>query len=167
MNDLEKNLTEEYTTERAMSNSYVLVDMGADKDKLTPVRYDQFVARLFKPMSRELMISHAAIGCTEEAGEVAGILKRIAIYGQKEETLHKEDGRTLRTHLIEELGDLRFYAQAVQNLFGITEQEVLQHNGYKLSERYSGLVYTDAKAEERKDKTDKGPDNPTQGKELQ
>ena len=152
--------TEEYTTDRAMSNSFVLVDMGQEENKLTPVRYDQFVARLFKAQSLELMISHAAIGCVEEAGELAGILKRIAIYGQKEETLHKEDGRSLRTHILEELGDARFYLQAIQNLFQFTEQEVLQHNGYKLSERYAGLVYSDEAAEKRLDK-------PEPGKELQ
>ena len=149
----------EYTTERAMSNSYILIERK-ETDALVPVRYDQFVARLFKAQSRELMLSHAAIGCTEEAGELAGVIKRIAIYGQKEETLHKEDGRSLRVHLIEELGDARFYLQAVQNLFGITEQEVLQHNGYKLSERYAGLVYSDKAAEQRLDK-------PETGKEFQ
>jgi len=142
-----------YTTERAMSNSFVLADMG---NQLVPVRYDQFVARLFKAQSLELMLSHAAIGCVEEAGELAGVIKRIAIYGQTEETIHKEDGKTLRQHILEELGDARFYLQAVQNLFQFTEQEVLQHNGYKLSERYAGLVYSDKRAEERLDKPEAG-----------
>lgn len=153
MNNDEPSYGHAFTTDRTASNSFVLVANGK---QLVPVRYDQLVARLFKAMSRELMLSHAAIGATEEAGELAGVIKRIAIYGQKEETLHKEDGRTLRTHIIEELGDVRFYLQAVQNLFQITEQEVLQHNGDKLSERYSGLIYSDAKAEARLDKPEPG-----------
>lgn len=153
---------EPYTTERAMANSFILLD---SEEKLTPVRYDQFVARLFKADSRNMMLAHAAIGVVEESGELAGVIKRIAIYGQKEETTHKEDGKTLRHHLIEELGDVRFYLQAVQNLFQITEQEVLQHNGSKLSERYAGLVYTDIAAESRADKS--APPDSLYGKGFQ
>lgn len=168
--DHPKFVAEEYTTTRAMSNSFVLVDMGDAPDKLTPVRYDQFVAKLFSPDSRNMMLSHAAIGCVEEAGELAGVIKRIAHYRQTEETLHKEDGRTLRTHIIEELGDVRFYLQAVQMLFQITEQEVLQHNAYKLSKRYAGMVYSDKSAEDRADKPlgkVPGLDSGTDGKEFQ
>lgn len=114
-----------------------------DTHAIETIRYDQFVLALFKPMSRERMVMHATIGVCGEAGELADAIKKEWVYG-------KEPDRAL---LIEELGDLRFYIQAVQNLYGISEVEILQENAFKLAKRYVGLKYSDKSAIERADKT--------------
>jgi uncharacterized protein YabN with tetrapyrrole methylase and pyrophosphatase domain len=41
-----------------------------------------------------------------------------------------------RKNVVEELGDLRFYIQATQQMYDISEGEVLQFNAHKLAERY-------------------------------
>lgn len=106
------------------------------------IRYDVFVALLFKQQSRPLMQLHAALGVAGEAGELADVVKKEVIYGKDHN----------RNHLVEELGDLRFYIQAVMNLNGITEQEVLQQNANKLCVRYKQLRYSDEDAIGRADK---------------
>jgi NTP pyrophosphatase (non-canonical NTP hydrolase) len=106
------------------------------------IRYDNFVALLFKAQSSELMKLHAALGVCGEAGELADAIKKEVIYNKPLD----------RENLVEELGDLRFYIQAVQNVYGITEQEVLQANANKLAKRYQGLAYSDRAAQNRADK---------------
>lgn len=106
------------------------------------IRYDDFVRKLFKEDTYEQMVNHAALGVCGEAGELADALKKHVHYRKPLD----------RKNVVEELGDLRFYIQAVQNLFGITEQEILQHNADKLGERYAGLVYSDSSAIARADK---------------
>lgn len=118
-------------------------DPGNDPDVAT-IRYDEFVRRLFKKLptfNEDLM--HAALGVCGEAGELGDAIKRAAVYGKPID----------RANVIEELGDLRFYIQAVQNLLGIPEHVVLQHNAVKLSERYAKLQYSDAAAIARADKS--------------
>lgn len=107
------------------------------------VRYDQFVLGLFKPGSIKEQKYHAALGVCGEAGELADVVKRELVYGKGLD----------RANLVEELGDLRFYIQAVMQVYGITEQEVLQGNADKLAARYVGLKYSDAAAIARADKS--------------
>lgn len=107
-----------------------------------PVRYDQFVRQLFKADTEPMMALHAALGCAGEAGELADAIKKEYIYNKPRD----------RTNIIEELGDLRFYMQAVMNHYGITESEILQANANKLGKRYKGLRYTDTAAITRADK---------------
>ncbi len=107
------------------------------------MRYDEFVAKLFKRQETTLMKLHAALGVCGEAGELADAIKKEVIYDKDMD----------RNNLVEELGDLRFYVQAAQNCYGITEQEVLQHNACKLMQRYEGLEYSDKAAQDRKDKS--------------
>jgi NTP pyrophosphatase (non-canonical NTP hydrolase) len=106
------------------------------------IRYDEFVRKLFKPANDFWMLAHAVMGVTGEAGELCDAIKKHIIYGKELD----------RTNVVEELGDLRFYMQAVQNIYGISEQEVLQHNACKLMVRYEGLEYSDAAAQARADK---------------
>lgn len=106
------------------------------------VRYDQFVLALLKPQTRKEMIFHAALGVCGEAGELADAIKREHVYGKPED----------RKNIVEELGDLRWYIQAVMNLYGISEQEILQENAFKLAERYKSLKYSDKAALDRADK---------------
>lgn len=107
------------------------------------IRYDEFVRRLFKLNAACGDLMHAAIGICGEAGELGDAIKKNVVYNKELD----------RTNVIEELGDLRFYMQAMQNLLGITEQEVLQHNACKLMVRYEGLQYSDQAAQARADKT--------------
>ena len=124
------------------SNSFVqILD---EQGRKGIVRYDTFVAGLFKVESPDRMRLHAALGICGEAGELGDAIKKEVVYGK---------GPDLE-NIIEELGDLRFYIQAVQNLYGISEQELLQKNANKLARRYQGLTYSNAAAIERADKAD-------------
>lgn len=123
-------------------------DMKDPEGEGKTLRYSEFVRRLFKQQTPELMKSHAAIGLAGEAGEAADAVKRDIIYNHT----HTPEGKTIREALIEELGDLSFYMQATMQLYEITGQEVIQHNAVKLAERYKKLEYSDKAAAERADK---------------
>lgn len=140
MNIKSHTLTSHYPA----SSPYVKIERKDEGDAVIQdiLRYDAFVAALFKQMPIKLMICHAAMGVAGEAGELADCLKKHVIYEQE----------LNRANLVEELGDIRFYCQAVMNIFGITESEVIQKNADKLSVRYEGLMYSDEAAKERKDK---------------
>lgn len=124
------------------SASLGFVNITTQLGEVLPVRYDQFVFQLFKADSYDQQFNHAALGVCGEAGELADAIKKHIHYRKPLD----------RTNVIEELGDLRFYIQSVMNLMDITEQEVLQANANKLSERYIGLTYSDAAAIARADK---------------
>jgi NTP pyrophosphatase (non-canonical NTP hydrolase) len=142
-----------------MSDMFVNVlrpaDLGDDIPNGEPVvdvvRYDTFVGWLFKPDTYAEMLHHAKGGLCEEAGETSGWIKKHLTYGVP---LHHTypDGKTLRDKVKEELGDLQFYARALQNVLGFSMQEVLQANADKLSERYKELRYNQADAIARADK---------------
>ncbi len=106
------------------------------------IRYDIFVQKLWKKESPELNFAHAAMGITGEAGELCDAIKKHIIYGRELDI----------NNVIEELGDLRFYMQALMNIVGISEQQILQHNALKLAQRYEGLQYSNEAAIARKDK---------------
>ena len=131
------------------ANSFVLIhpeDIDPNNPDASPdmVRYDQFVLQLFKADTAPGMLNHAVMGVAGEAGELVDAIKKHTIYGKPLD----------RTNVIEELGDLRFYIQAMQNVLGISESDVLQANADKLSKRYKGLRYTDKAAIDRADKKD-------------
>lgn len=122
------------------ANSYVqLKNPQGDTDV---IRYDLFVLQLFKAMPEPIMKIHAALGVCGEAGELADAIKKECIYGKVPDL----------ANIKEELGDLLFYIHATMNMYGITEQEVLQLNAYKLETRYKGLRYSDEAAQKRADK---------------
>lgn len=121
------------------ANSFVSI---IAENSLDQVRYDVFVSLLFKQQPMEFMKLHAALGICGEAGELADAIKKEVIYGKPAD----------RANIVEELGDLRFYIQATMNLYGITEQEVLQQNANKLCVRYKSLRYSDEAAQNRADK---------------
>lgn len=104
--------------------------------------YAEFVGDLFKCMdTHQQSCIHAAIGAAGEAGELADAIKKYWVYGKELD----------RANVIEELGDMRFYMQALQNLLGITDQEVILQNARKLEKRYP-QGYTDDAANARADK---------------
>lgn len=106
------------------------------------IRYDQFVRWLFKPGTDQVMALHTAIGVAGEAGELADAIKKEYIYGKPRDL----------ENIIEELGDLEWYLQAVRNHYGVSRKAILQANAEKLSKRYVNLRYTDAAAIQRADK---------------
>lgn len=122
------------------------------------IRYDQFVQLLFKQQTEIEMVAHMAMGLPGEVGELLDVLKRQYIYKKPDDT----EGKSHREGVIEELGDLRFYMQAVMNHYAIAEQEVLDYNANKLSKRYKDLRYTDKEANERADKQERAGDSSTQ-----
>jgi NTP pyrophosphatase (non-canonical NTP hydrolase) len=128
------------------SNSFIKINVphGEEEGYSSEIRrYDVFVALLFKQESFRHMVDHARGGVCEEAGELSTCLKRHVVYNKPLD----------RANLIEELGDVRFFVQAVMNLFNISEQEVLQSNAEKLAARYKELTYSDTAAQCRADKT--------------
>lgn len=106
------------------------------------IRYDNFVNWLFKPGTEQVMALHAAIGVAGEAGELADAIKKEYIYGKKRDL----------DNIIEELGDLEWYMQAVRNHYGVSRKHILQTNADKLAKRYVSLRYSDAAAIDRADK---------------
>lgn len=123
------------------SNSFVAIRHNDGATEM--IRYDSFVALLFKQETPRHMIDHARGGICEEAGEVSSVLKKYVVYGQP---LNRPD-------LVKELGDLRFFIQAVQNLLDIPEQEILQENANKLCIRYKQLMYNEDDARNRDDES--------------
>lgn len=111
--------------------------------EIVPIRYNEFVAKLFKLRGTiQQDLEHALIGCAGEVGELCDAIKKFTIYGKQLDV----------PNVIEELGDLKFYMQAIMNLLQIPEQSVLQANANKLSKRYQNLCYSDAEAINRADK---------------
>jgi NTP pyrophosphatase (non-canonical NTP hydrolase) len=104
--------------------------------------YAQFIDKLFKHDTDDMEMMHAALGITGEAGEIADAVKKAVIYEKPID----------RTNIVEELGDLRFYMQALMSKLSISEDEVLQSNANKLSKRYPTGGYSNKDAVERKDK---------------
>jgi len=106
------------------------------------IRYDMFVRKLLKKQGDVLEILHSALGVCGEAGELADAIKKEYIYGKERD----------RANIVEELGDLKFYMQAVANHYGISQLEIIQGNADKLGLRYKKLQYSDQAAQERADK---------------
>ena len=107
------------------------------------IRYDQFVNNLFKPMpSSRDMVHHACTGISGEAGELLDASKKAWVYGKAYNL----------ENIIEELGDIRYYYQAMLNMLGVSDGDIVAHNTFKLRQRYPDLVYKDQDAIARADK---------------
>lgn len=89
-------------------------------------------------------LTHMAMCIPEEAGEIAGLIKKHVMYNKP---LKLEA-------VIEEMGDLEFYLEGLRQGLGITREEILEGNITKLQKRYSEGSYSDAQAIERADKED-------------
>lgn len=109
------------------------------------VRYDKFVELLLKQDTEKMMKIHAAVGIAGEAGELLDAIKKVHIYGQTETP-------AILANIVEELGDLEFYMQAMRNLYGLSRSDILSSNAVKLSKRYKKLTFTTEESIDRKDK---------------
>ena len=108
------------------------------------------VAALFKP-GKDILESltplrcealHAAVGVSGEAGELLDAVKKWIFYNKDVD----------RNNVVEELGDLEFYMEAIRSKMGISREETLKQNMEKLAERYKKYQYSDQAAIDRADK---------------
>ncbi len=80
----------------------------------------------------EVMPTLMIVGLTEEAGEVAGLLKRL-IRG-----FPKDLERASEEHLTEELGDVLWYLAGTAYALNLSLEDIWSYNKAKLEERYGG-----------------------------
>jgi NTP pyrophosphatase (non-canonical NTP hydrolase) len=85
----------------------------------------------------------AAIGMGDEAGEFAGLVKKIVFHGKE----YSEDNAT---HLKKELGDVMWYWMQACIALGVDPNEVIVENIRKLESRYPGGKFSVEMAENRK-----------------
>jgi NTP pyrophosphatase (non-canonical NTP hydrolase) len=89
--------------------------------------YKVFVNRRLKheeePGARVL---HCLMGLTTEVGELVDIFKKAKFYGKE----------LPRSHVLEELGDILFYAFGAMAACDISPHEVVARNKAKLTKRY-------------------------------
>ncbi len=104
--------------------------------------YGPFVAARFNRLSgfREAL-AHAAVGVAGEAGEILDCVKKNWAYNQPLDL----------GNLVEELGDMEFYLEALRQEIGISRETILELNMEKLSKRFPD-GYSDAAAAARADK---------------
>lgn len=102
--------------------------------------YDKFVSNLFRKDKEPLL--HAIMGITGETGELTDALKKHIFY---ERELDMEN-------VIEELGDIEFYLEALRQQVGVTREQTLVANVNKLNKRYHQGKFTTEQANERADK---------------
>lgn len=80
--------------------------------------YPQQALRTEKPLPTALArLRHAALGLITETGEIATVIKRIAIYGKALDDVN-QDGKTLCAHLAEEIGDVLWYLAIAADAIG-------------------------------------------------
>jgi NTP pyrophosphatase (non-canonical NTP hydrolase) len=105
--------------------------------------YSDFVRRLFKNMgSKKHNLLHGVIGVSGEAGEMLDTIKKHWAY---DKPLDVEN-------LIEELGDIEFYLQAIRNEIGMPRDFIIEENMRKLNRRYPSGEYSNQQANARADK---------------
>ncbi len=112
--------------------------------------YPALVAALKKPGSqiiaeltpKKASALHMAIGVSGEAGELLDAIKKWVLYGKPLDV----------QNVLEELGDLAFYIQGLQNDLGLTREAIIAENIKKLNKRYSTGTYSNQQAQNRADK---------------
>lgn len=113
--------------------------------------YPDFVGALFNAMDTPTeALLHATSALNGEGGELFDCAKKPWAYRDRKEW---ENLDTLDfANLLEELGDVRFYYQAVLNLFGLTDDDIMAENHKKLAKRYASGAFTHQQAHARADK---------------
>lgn len=99
----------------------------------------QIIAELSPKKAHAL---HMVVGISGEAGELLDALKKWVLYGKPLDV----------ENVIEELGDIEFYAEGLRAALGITREHVLEVNIAKLNKRYSSGKYSNEQAIGRADK---------------
>lgn len=112
--------------------------------------HTQLVRNLLKPgqeikddmTDKRANLMHIALGIGGEAGELQDAIKKHAVYNK-----HID-----RANIVEELGDMEFYLEALRQATGITREETISQNILKLNKRYQKGSYSDTDAQIRADK---------------
>ena len=81
-----------------------------------------------RPLNTVGLMLH--LGLAEEAGEVAGLMKRVL------RNFPKDIGRATREEFIDEMGDVLWYLTACSIYHGTSLEEIWEHKVKKLKERY-------------------------------
>jgi phosphoribosyl-ATP pyrophosphohydrolase len=119
------------------------VDVAMDKGEVP--NYPTFVKNLMKDGDTAAEeFAHSAMGLVGEAAEVSEIAKKVRYY----------DKVLPHDKLLEEMGDLRFYYQALLNEFGLTDEMVVAQNVKKLRVRYASGKFSTEQANARADKAE-------------
>lgn len=109
---------------------------------MTSIVYEKFVLARFKTFPRAAdSLNHAAIGIAGEAGELLDAVKKHWAYNKPLDV----------PNIIEELGDLEFYMQAMRSLLNLSREEIIAANITKLEKRFPN-GYSDEAAQARADK---------------
>lgn len=111
--------------------------------------YPEFVRSILKPALAiyptvtvaKVNLLHLALGISGEAGELTDPIKKHFAYDQPLD----------RENMIEEMGDMEFYLEALRQELGISRETIIAANIAKLQKRYEE-GYSDKAAAERKDK---------------
>lgn len=105
--------------------------------------YAQFVENLGKEMNTMAEeLHHHTTGMSGEAGELLDATKKVWIYGKPVDV----------EHIIEEMGDLRWYYQSMLNTLGLTDEDIQAANTVKLMKRYPSGSFSPEQAIARADK---------------
>jgi len=116
------------------------------------VNFEEMVAALAKdgesiirdltPLKAHLL--HAVVGISGEAGELLDAIKKHVIYNRELDI----------QNVIEELGDIEFYAEMLRSKLNLTREEIIEANIKKLSKRYGNGNYSNQAAIARADKVE-------------
>ncbi len=120
------------------------------------VKYSEFVRALVKPGEETVKemtpekanLLHLSDALMIEAAELGDPIKKFCIY-------NKPFTQESIENMLEELGDIEFFLEALYQALGkyeITREKAIAGNKVKLSKRYEGLVYTNLAAQNRADK---------------
>lgn len=112
------------------TNSFVnVVD---EKANVTQVRFDQFVAQLYPADTSQQMKKNTATNIRKEAEHVSFLIEDEANFQLP----------ILRQRILESLGNLRFHMEACANIYGFSDQEILQTCANNHAKRYKELTYS-------------------------
>lgn len=89
-------------------------------------------------------LSTAGIGMADEAGEFAGLVKKILFHGKPYDVEN-------RKHLEKELGDVIWYWAQACIALGVNPEEVINQNVRKLESRYPGGKFSIHRSEVREE----------------
>ena len=120
-------------------------NLDSNRDPVVTTSFDyeyrEFVSNLYNNSSDPVLL---ALGLASEAGEVAGLVEKVANQG------HEPDIEKLTN----ELGDVEFYLNAIYALLGTTGTRVRRENMAKLKRRYPSGQFSIKDSIARKDQED-------------
>lgn len=94
---------------------------------IEPNKFRESILRTLNPkVQGEELLLNAVLGLTGESGEVADIVKKVKFQGKELD----------RNHLIEELGDVRYYLELAAYYLNVSMEEIEEKNIEKLKKRY-------------------------------